>query len=152
MTQEVFDKKNKDTRLQEAFVLDADGEIAIKAVLVEGTTDDAPAVNISEVGGASVPTVGTQKVLPAAVYDSSGEQVNSFGGIATDAQDVAGSDATIYTGVVGFKAMADGSIKVTTSKGEQRTIQVFEGVMEPIAITKYFLTDSTVMNIRLYYK
>ena len=159
------DLKNTDTRdkLDQSFLLAENEETALRVVLTPDIDGNVPSVevdnlqdlhkdrDITKVGGVNVPTKGTQKVLPTIVFDEAGDQVSSFGGVAIDAEDIAGNDTITYANVASFKALSDGTVKVTTAKGQERTLQVFEGVMEPISITKYWLTGSDVMNIRIYY-
>lgn len=69
--------------------------------------------------------------------------------IANDAEDITPSD-TITFDAIGFKSIEDGTIKVDTKAGETRIITVFEGLLEPVKITRFYATDSTVSSIRIY--
>jgi len=108
-----------------------------------------PPVAISRVGTEDVPVKGAVPVLPAAIYDAEGNQITSFGGIATDLEDITPNDSTELVGVIGFKSLSDGTIKVDTPNGT-RIIDVLEGDLEPCVITKFYATDSDVAKIRIY--
>lgn len=145
--------KNIIDRMKSVFVGAGNSSNAIRVageVAVTNISDTPKDVDITKVGGASVPTKGTQKVVPAAVYNSLGEQVSSFGGIAYDAQDITRNDTTEYTNVVGFKALADGNITVVTANNQSRLLAVQEGAMEPVSIKKFMLTGSDNITIRIY--
>jgi hypothetical protein len=74
---------------------------------------------------------------------------DTLGGLANDMEEISASDDTELLNVIGFKALADGIIKVETPGGT-RTIQVFEGDLEPSIITKFYATDSDTISIRVY--
>jgi len=51
-------------------------------------------VNIEEVGGTAVPTLGSTPVVPSAIYDDAGNQITSFGSPSTIAEYKSPSDFT----------------------------------------------------------